>query len=207
MIHYHRALRFLFSTHCACVLFFSCRRSQYPLPQSLRVRVHAVSMDKDVTGESPPAAKLHVTAKGLEKSSRLEFTYVWHLKATNNALHLYDRESLLSITATPPSPALPTCWTAPYVQMTLALKDKEEYSLGSLTVRALHTPCHTRGHVLFFVSSPEGTQGEGPGGADAPLVFSGDTLFVGGCGRFFEGDASQSKCREKRGRSEKHLRV
>eukprot|EP00904_Undaria_pinnatifida_P010579 jgi/Undpi1/6651/HiC_scaffold_20.g09130.m1 len=25
----------------------------------------------------------------------------------------------------------------------------------------------------------------------APLVFSGDTLFVGGCGRFFEGDASQ----------------
>ncbi|CAM9853344.1 unnamed protein product [Laminaria digitata] len=79
--------------------------------------------------------------------------------------------------------------------MTLALKDQEEYSLGSLTVKALHTPCHTRGHVLFFVTSAAGAGGapseeEGRGGS-APLVFSGDTLFVGGCGRFFEGDASQ----------------
>ncbi|CAM9550848.1 unnamed protein product [Ectocarpus fasciculatus] len=77
--------------------------------------------------------------------------------------------------------------------MTLALKDREEYTLGSLTVRALHTPCHTRGHVLFFVTSPGAAAGAGEegGGAAAPLVFSGDTLFVGGCGRFFEGDASQ----------------
>ncbi|CAN0499790.1 unnamed protein product, partial [Ectocarpus sp. 8 AP-2014] len=77
--------------------------------------------------------------------------------------------------------------------MTLALKDREEYALGSLTVRALHTPCHTRGHVLFFVTSPAAAAGAGEGGdgAAAPLVFSGDTLFVGGCGRFFEGDASQ----------------
>ncbi|CAN0012869.1 unnamed protein product, partial [Ectocarpus sp. 12 AP-2014] len=75
--------------------------------------------------------------------------------------------------------------------MTLALKDREEYALGSLTVRALHTPCHTRGHVLFFVTSPAAGAGEEGDGAAAPLVFSGDTLFVGGCGRFFEGDASQ----------------
>lgn len=76
--------------------------------------------------------------------------------------------------------------------MTLALKDREEYTLGSLTVRALHTPCHTRGHVLFFVTSPAAGAGEEGDGA-APLVFSGDTLFVGGCGRFFEGDALQSE--------------
>jgi len=25
----------------------------------------------------------------------------------------------------------------------------------------------------------------------APVVFTGDTLFIGGCGRFFEGNASQ----------------
>lgn len=79
--------------------------------------------------------------------------------------------------------------------MTLALKDREEFTLGSLTVTALHTPCHTRGHVLFFVTSSaaEGGGGGGGGGGGAPLVFSGDTLFVGGCGRFFEGDAAQSK--------------
>lgn len=75
--------------------------------------------------------------------------------------------------------------------MTLALKDREQYTLGSLTVTALHTPCHTRGHVLFFVTSS--AAGEEGGGGGAPLVFSGDTLFVGGCGRFFEGDAVQSK--------------
>ncbi|CAM9332322.1 unnamed protein product [Ectocarpus sp. 4 AP-2014] len=75
--------------------------------------------------------------------------------------------------------------------MTLALNDREEYALGSLTVRALHTPCHTRGHVVFFVTSPAAEAEEEGDGAAAPLVFSGDTLFVGGCGRFFEGDASQ----------------
>lgn len=47
--------------------------------------------------------------------------------------------------------------------------------------------------MLFFVTSPAAGAGEGGDGAAAPLVFSGDTLFVGGCGRFFEGDASQSE--------------
>lgn len=79
--------------------------------------------------------------------------------------------------------------------MTLALRDQEEYSLGSLRIRALHTPCHTRGHVLFYVTRSSSSAG-GEGGDEetaAPLVFSGDTLFVGGCGRFFEGDAAQSE--------------
>lgn len=75
--------------------------------------------------------------------------------------------------------------------MTLALNDQEEYKLGSLNVKALHTPCHTRGHVVYFVTG-SGKEG-GDESAAAPLVFSGDTLFVGGCGRFFEGDASQSE--------------
>lgn len=91
---------------------------------------------------------------------------------------------LVALNATFPGPPLRA------KQMTVALKDQEEYTLGSLTVKALHTPCHTRGHVLFFVTSSASTAAEE--GA-APLVFSGDTLFVGGCGRFFEGDASQSK--------------
>ncbi|CAM9512887.1 unnamed protein product [Choristocarpus tenellus] len=71
--------------------------------------------------------------------------------------------------------------------MTLALKDQECFTLGSLSVKALHTPCHTRGHIIFFVSDTK--MGCKDGGA--PVLFSGDTLFIGGCGRFFEGDASQ----------------
>jgi glyoxylase-like metal-dependent hydrolase (beta-lactamase superfamily II) len=54
---------------------------------------------------------------------------------------------------------------------------------SELEVRALSTPCHTRGHIMFMVTGSEG----------APALFSGDTLFVGGCGRFFEGEAKVSK--------------
>jgi hydroxyacylglutathione hydrolase len=37
-------------------------------------------------------------------------------------------------------------------------------------------PCHTKGHILFGINS---------------TLFTGDTLFAGGCGRFFEGNAAQ----------------
>lgn len=40
------------------------------------------------------------------------------------------------------------------------------------------TPCHTQGHVCFYHS-------------DSKIVFTGDTLFIGGCGRFFEGTAPE----------------
>lgn len=44
--------------------------------------------------------------------------------------------------------------------------------IGDLIVEVLHVPCHTRGHVAYLVED---------------ALFTGDTLFVGGCGRFFEG--------------------
>eukprot|EP00945_MAST-04E_sp_MAST-4E-sp1_P005705 g5705.t1 len=52
--------------------------------------------------------------------------------------------------------------------------DDKTVSLGETPVRILHTPAHTIGHVAFFVGSN--------------VLFSGDTLFAGGCGKFFEGD-------------------
>ncbi len=60
------------------------------------------------------------------------------------------------------------------------VKHGEELKLGSLSIKCLHTPCHTTGHICYYVTSPT---------ADSPVVFTGDTLFVGGCGRFFEGTA------------------
>merc|ERR1711991_356839 len=53
---------------------------------------------------------------------------------------------------------------------------------GPLKIRVLSTPCHTTGHVCYFVNDEE--SGE-------RAVFTGDTLFLGGCGRFFEGTADQ----------------
>ncbi|XP_022306808.2 hydroxyacylglutathione hydrolase, mitochondrial-like isoform X1 [Crassostrea virginica] len=54
----------------------------------------------------------------------------------------------------------------------------DQFKVGNLDVKCLHTPCHTTGHICYFVTGPSGQE---------PAVFTGDTLFIGGCGKFFEG--------------------
>ncbi|NXE69961.1 HAGHL protein, partial [Calcarius ornatus] len=54
---------------------------------------------------------------------------------------------------------------------------------GTIRVKCLFTPCHTSGHMCYFMWEDDSP--------DAPALFSGDTLFVGGCGQFFEGTAEQ----------------
>eukprot|EP01135_Chromosphaera_perkinsii_P009604 Nk52_evm54s1810 gene=Nk52_evmTU54s1810 len=61
--------------------------------------------------------------------------------------------------------------------------DGDSLTIGSLNVSCLFTPCHTAGHICYHVYE---TGNEGTGS-----VFTGDTLFVGGCGRFFEGTGEQ----------------
>jgi hydroxyacylglutathione hydrolase len=71
----------------------------------------------------------------------------------------------------------------PVQAMTRKVVDAEELHFGSLCVRCVHTPAHTNGHMSYLVSAP---------GSDGPAaLFSGDALFVGGCGRFFEGGPEQ----------------
>lgn len=67
--------------------------------------------------------------------------------------------------------------------LTKAVSHSDELNIGSLRVTCLLTPCHTKGHVCYFV---EDQSGGGP-----PAVFTGDTLFSAGCGKFFEGNADQ----------------
>lgn len=47
--------------------------------------------------------------------------------------------------------------------------------------QVLDIPGHTAGHIAFF-AAPDGI---------APVLFCGDTLFSGGCGRLFEGSPEQ----------------
>ncbi|CRK46266.1 hypothetical protein BN1723_006964 [Verticillium longisporum] len=54
------------------------------------------------------------------------------------------------------------------------------FQLGSIAVKALHTPCHTQDSICWFLQD-----------GDDKAVFTGDTLFHGGCGRFFEGNATE----------------
>ncbi|KAL1337371.1 hypothetical protein HN51_032045 [Arachis hypogaea] len=63
------------------------------------------------------------------------------------------------------------------------VENGDKVSLGADTnILSLHTPCHTKGHISYYVTGKEN---------ENPAVFTGDTLFIAGCGRFFEGTAEQ----------------
>jgi hydroxyacylglutathione hydrolase len=56
------------------------------------------------------------------------------------------------------------------------LEHGDTLRVGDIALRALHVPGHTLGAVAYV--------------ADEAAVFTGDTLFVAGCGRLFEGTAA-----------------
>lgn len=58
--------------------------------------------------------------------------------------------------------------------------DRESWSIGSIAVKGHYTPCHTQDSICWFMQD-----------GDDKVVFTGDTLFHGGCGRFFEGTADE----------------
>jgi len=57
----------------------------------------------------------------------------------------------------------------------------EALSLLGVNFQVIDVPGHTAGHVAYFC----------PDAGGAPLLFCGDTLFSGGCGRMFEGTPAQ----------------
>ncbi|KAK1514873.1 hydroxyacylglutathione hydrolase [Colletotrichum abscissum] len=57
----------------------------------------------------------------------------------------------------------------------------ESFKIGEgIAVKALHTPCHTQDSICWFMQD-----------GDQKVVFTGDTLFISGCGKFFEGNAEE----------------
>lgn len=61
---------------------------------------------------------------------------------------------------------------------TRELADGDQLKLGdAVTIQAVHTPAHTNGHTSYLMRAA----------GVVPAAFTGDALFVGGCGRFFEG--------------------
>jgi hydroxyacylglutathione hydrolase len=61
------------------------------------------------------------------------------------------------------------------------LRDGEEAHALGISFEVIDVPGHTAGHIAY-VTRPEG---------HAPILFCGDTLFSGGCGRLFEGTPAQ----------------
>jgi hydroxyacylglutathione hydrolase len=90
----------------------------------------------------------------------------------------------------------------PYVP----LKDGDTAELLGCRFEVIDVPGHTAGHIAFYWDPkvaaarrppPEGSEKSWDGPATfhsievAPILFCGDTLFSGGCGRLFEGTPAQ----------------
>ena len=67
---------------------------------------------------------------------------------------------------------------------TMPVRDGDQITVLGQEVEVLDVAAHTRAHIAFFIPNPEGDE-------IGPLLFCGDTLFSGGCGRLFEGSAEQ----------------
>jgi len=63
------------------------------------------------------------------------------------------------------------------------LADGDAVSVLGLRFQVIDVPGHTAGHIAYFLPSS--------GAGEAPVLFCGDTLFSGGCGRLFEGTPAQ----------------
>ncbi|KAG8722373.1 Cytoplasmic glyoxalase II [Ceratobasidium sp. 395] len=68
--------------------------------------------------------------------------------------------------------------------LTNLVKDEDTFSVGeNIQVKCLATPCHTQDSICYYVEDKSRSEERG--------VFTGDTLFIAGCGRFFEGTAAE----------------
>lgn len=61
------------------------------------------------------------------------------------------------------------------------LRESDCFNIGSIRIRVHEVPGHTLGALAYFIECTE----------NESWVFTGDTLFLAGCGRLFEGTAEQ----------------
>ena len=61
--------------------------------------------------------------------------------------------------------------------LTEPVADGDKFKIGALECEVIGIPAHTNGHIAYYFPKLKS-------------VFTGDTLFVGGCGRVFEGKAA-----------------
>lgn len=59
------------------------------------------------------------------------------------------------------------------------IKDQDVLSIGEYSITVMHTPGHIDDAVCYFIAAGDAQSGR-------PKLISGDTLFVGGCGRTTE---------------------
>jgi len=68
--------------------------------------------------------------------------------------------------------------------LTNLVSDESTITIGkNVRVKCIATPCHTQDSTCYYATDEKRPEQKG--------VFTGDTLFIGGCGRFFEGTGQE----------------
>ncbi|KAK5216474.1 Cytoplasmic glyoxalase II [Exophiala xenobiotica] len=124
-----------------------------------------------------PANPPEVTPTLSEKSKTLNLT------AIMNTHHHWDHAGgNKKILSSLPSP-VPIIGGADCEAVTKTPSHNSTLDIGkNIKVTALHTPCHTQDSICWFMEDSA---------TNERVVFTGDTLFIGGCGKFFEGTGAE----------------
>lgn len=76
-------------------------------------------------------------------------------------------------------------------QVSKTVKDGEQFEIMGLSIKVIEVPGHTLDHIAYFIDK-HSVIGK-PSAFEQPILFCGDTLFAGGCGRVFEGTFAQMR--------------
>jgi hydroxyacylglutathione hydrolase len=118
----------------------------------------------------------------LEDDLSARLTYIltthshWDHSGGNNAWKEY-RNDVEIVTGTNKDDLVPAA--------TKFMNDLETFSLGELCIACMHTPGHIPSHVCWVITQVTENS------TKLPFLFCGDTLFIGGCGRVFNGTHEQ----------------
>ena len=133
----------------------------------------AVIIDPANPEEVTPVVKKEIDAGRINLTAIVNTHHHWDHAGGNNKLKASDVSSNVK--------TLPIIGGKDCEGVTRTPKHGETFKIGSdITVTALHTPCHTQDSICWYMT--DGSE---------KVVFTGDTLFIGGCGRFFEGTPAE----------------
>ena len=80
-----------------------------------------------------------------------------------------------------------------YVSIPIIGKEQTISIFNEIPVKCYKVPCHTKGHLLYHfkinVKNSKENDIKDNVFTSKNCLFTGDTLFIGGCGKFFEGNA------------------
>ncbi|EPE02938.1 hydroxyacylglutathione hydrolase [Ophiostoma piceae UAMH 11346] len=130
----------------------------------------AVIIDPAHPEEVAPVLQKAIDAGTINLTAIVNTHHHWDHSGGNSKLR-----SLLGL------PNLPIIGGKDCQEVTKTPSNGASFKIGSaIAVKGIYTPCHTQDSICWLME--EGSK---------KVVFTGDTLFHGGCGRFFEGTAAE----------------